>query len=184
MHFIISYSGSLGTWYLLDEMLQFFFCLLLKKTEAKFLFITHEPEEKILQQAQQLKIASEKIIIVAGTRDKMPLLLSLSNASIFFIKNSFSKKASSPTKMGEVMSMGIPLICNSGVGDVAEIISQSCAGICVSSFIKENFEIAIDQLDELITIDPNKISESAQKYFSLESGIEKYSRIYMELLNE
>jgi len=179
--FILSYSGSLGTWYLLEEMLQFFSYLMKKKKEAKFLFITYEPKEKILECALLYEIPPEKIIVMGVARNEMPLMLSLSSMSIFFIKNSFSKKASSPTKMGEVMSMGIPVICNAGVGDVEEIISQTQAGICVSSLTKENFETVIDQLNELLMLDSSKISEAAKKYFSLKRGTEKYDHIYHSL---
>ncbi|MEI9956314.1 MAG: hypothetical protein WDM90_08440 [Ferruginibacter sp.] len=55
----------------------------------------------------------------------MPLLLSLSQFSVFFIKPCYSKQSSSPTKHGEIMAMGIPLITNSGVGDV----EKNCAPI-------------------------------------------------------
>ncbi|MFI5206333.1 MAG: glycosyltransferase, partial [Candidatus Paceibacterales bacterium] len=38
--FVLSYLGSVGTWYMLDEMLDFFKCLLQSKPDAWFLFIT------------------------------------------------------------------------------------------------------------------------------------------------
>ena len=77
--------------------------------------------------------------------------------------------------------MGIPLICNEGVGDVGEIISQTRTGICISLLTKESFESAVDKLNELATLDSQKISEAAKRFFSLEAGIEKYDRIYRGL---
>ena len=41
---------------------------------------------------------------------------------------SFSKKASCPTKMGEIMNLGVPVICNKGVGDVEEIMNITIIG--------------------------------------------------------
>jgi len=52
--FIISYIGSLGTWYMLDEMLDFFKTLLSKKENAKFLFITNDPGNYIKEKAQMV----------------------------------------------------------------------------------------------------------------------------------
>jgi hypothetical protein len=52
------------------------------------------------------------------------LNISLFDTSIFFIRPTYSKKASSPTKQGEIMAMGIPLICNYGVGDTDEIVKK------------------------------------------------------------
>ena len=44
--FILLYVGSIGTWYILDEMLDFFISLSTKKLNAKFLFVTKEDEKK------------------------------------------------------------------------------------------------------------------------------------------
>ena len=103
--FIISYLGSLGTWYLLDEMLLFFKLLLKSKPRSKFFFITHEDSQKIVNAALKQNIPIEKIIVKHANREELPSFLSLSNLSIFFIKPTFSKYASSPTKLGELLSM-------------------------------------------------------------------------------
>ncbi|OFY93460.1 MAG: hypothetical protein A3K10_17920, partial [Bacteroidetes bacterium RIFCSPLOWO2_12_FULL_31_6] len=118
--FILSYLGSVGTWYLLDEMLDFFLRLLQKNNNSKFLFITPDSPTHLYEKAKQKGIEASKIVIYSANRNEVPLLLSLSHLSIFFIKPVYSKKASSPTKQGEIMGMGIPLICNDGVGDVGE----------------------------------------------------------------
>lgn len=179
--FILSYSGSLGTWYLLREMLQFFKILLIHKPTAKFLFITHEPKEAVLHEAQKLEIPVSRIMVIAGTRKQMPVLLSLSAVSVFFIKPSFSKSASSPTKMGEILSLGIPVIGNSGVGDVDEIISSSQLGYVVKNFMTAEFEKCIDQLNQLLNIPAEVLRAGAIRYFNLETGINKYHHIYSNL---
>ena len=81
----------------------------------------------------------EKIKIVSATRERMPLFLSICNAGIFFIKNSWSKKASSPTKLGEWMAMGKPVVCNSGIGDIDKLMQEPNAGVLLNSFDEESF---------------------------------------------
>ena len=179
--FILSYSGSLGTWYLLDEMLHFFSLLLKRKPQSKFLFITGEPGDKVFVAARQRKIPEEKIIVVSAVRNQMPLMLSLSDLSIFFIKNTFSKKASCPTKFGETLAMEIPLVCNSGVGDVKEIIQESGAGISIDSFSEDALTVAVSAVDPLLKFPKEKIRDASVKYFSLEEGINKYGAIYAGL---
>ena len=66
----------------------------------------------------------------------MPYYISLSSASLFFIRPSFSKSASSPTKMGELLSMQVPVVTNAGVGDVDSIIDETKCGVIVSNFNK------------------------------------------------
>lgn len=178
--FVLCYSGSTGTWYLLKEMLQFFRHLLDKKSNSKFLFITPDEKEKIIAVAAATGIKKESIIVVAAKRDAMPLLLSLSDAAIFFIKNSFSKKASSPTKMGEFMSMGIPVICNDGVGDVGNIMRKSQAGILLSSPDDDLMRAGVKELLES-SFRQKEIKAAAAYFFSLEKGIRQYDEIYSSL---
>ncbi|MBE9467774.1 MAG: glycosyltransferase [Bacteroidetes bacterium] len=180
--FIISYLGSIGTWYLLDEMLIFFKRLLIKKPNAKFLFISFDDSNLIKKTAEKNSISQDKIIVQKADRENVPSLISISNISIFFIKPVFSKKASSPTKLAEIMGMGIPIICNSNVGDVDEIINKTQAGLIVNNFSINEFDKIIDSIDEKIKISKEKIIISAQQNFSLQMGIEKYAKIY-DILN-
>jgi len=176
--FIVSYLGSIGTWYMLDEMLHFFKRLLLKVSNAKFFFITTENPAYILKASEKYQINANRIIIAKASRKDVPLYLSLSDLSIFFIKPVFSKRASSPTKQAEVMSMGIPIICNAGVGDTDEIIKGSGAGILIQDFDPLSIDNAIMNLDSVLNIPKNKIRKAAINNFSLKSGIERYIQIY------
>lgn len=175
--FILSYSGSIGTWYLLDEMLQFFKMLLIEKPSSKLLFITPEPVQTIFTAASQFQIDHSRLIIRAASRNEMPLFLSLSNASIFLIRNTFSKKASSPTKMGELMSMGIPVICNSGIGDVDRVINKTRSGIVLKELNEEQYKIGVKKLLET-TFPAQELRKGAENFFSLQQGIQDYQKIY------
>lgn len=178
---IISYLGSIGTWYMPEEMLDFFKILLTKKSNAKFLFITQDDKNSILAMAEKKGIPAEKLIIQSASRGEVPLYLSLSQLSIYFIKPVYSKKASSPTKTGEIMAMGIPIITNSGIGDSDRIISNSGGGILVQNFTTAEYDRIIDQIDVLLMSDKTKIKEAAIKYFSLEKGVELYDRVYRSM---
>jgi len=175
--FVLSYLGSVGTWYMPNEMLDFFQCLLEKKPSAKFLFITNEPAELILNIARQKNIAEDKFIITPVPHSLVPTYLALSSLSIFFIKPVFSKRASSPTKQGEIMGMGIPHVCNAGVGDVDEIVIDTNSGFLVTEFSKKNYNHVIQKVltEEL---NAEQITNGATKYYSLGIGITKYHFVY------
>ncbi len=181
--FVLSYLGSVGSWYLLDEMMQFFKILQNKKPNAKFLFISKENKFLITESAVKNKVNTESIIIKPTEREDLPTILSLSTASIFFIKSVFSKQASSPTKMGELMSMGVPIIANAGVGDINEIMNNDNYGIIITELNKENYKIHANEIDKLQKIDKNKLKEGASKYYSLKKGVEKYFEIYKTITN-
>ncbi|RYG40486.1 MAG: hypothetical protein EOO01_27215, partial [Chitinophagaceae bacterium] len=145
---VLTYLGSLGGWYLTDEMLHFFKKMKEKYASAKFLFITQDAPASILALAEKWKIDPADIIVRPASRNEVPLYLSLSDWSIFFIKDAYSKKASSPTKQGEIMAMGVPLICNA-IGDTGFIVTQTGAGVVVDGFTNESYDTAINEMDRL-----------------------------------
>ena len=179
--FVLSYIGSLGTWYMAKEMLDFFKCLD-AKTPAIFLIITKDDKEIIFELAQKIGIPKEKLVIVSAHRSEMPYYITLSMASLFFIKPTFSKSASSPTKLGELLSMGVPVVTNAGIGDVDAVILKSHCGVLISAFSDAHYQNATTDLLTNIDTYKNNTIDTANRYFSLQHGVEKYAEIYDSLL--
>lgn len=180
--FVISYLGSMGTWYMLDEMLDFFKELQAKRHDAKFLIITPDEPSTIETLAVAKNISKDKLVIRPASRAEVPLFLSLSDLALFFIRPTFSKTASSPTKQGEIMGLGIPLICNSEVGDTDRIVQDTGCGAIVRRFDHEGYSEVLSKLDDILRIDRDKIRAGAEKYYSLENGVKKYLFVYQKLL--
>lgn len=179
---LFSYLGGIGTWYMLDEMLDFFGCTLRKYPHAHFLFITAEAPALIFAAAREKNIPFPAVTVRKAERKEVPILLSITDISLFFIRPTYSKKASSPTKQGELMSMGIPVICNAGVGDTDSVISKYQSGILVQRFDKDAYEAAIEQIEGLLQSDRERIRQGAEEFYSLEKGIEKYQSVYEQLM--
>ena len=182
--FVISYLGSIGTWYMLDEMLDFFKILSLKNSNSKLLFVTRDDADFIFKKCKEKGISTEAVIVKSSSRKDVPAYINSSDVSIFFIKPVYSKKASSPTKMGEIMNMGIPIVCNSGVGDVDIVMNKVMPELLVDNFNKNSYEQVADSLKEFVkNKDIDKIVKTSVDYFSLEKGIESYFQVYQSVLN-
>ena len=177
---VLSYLGSLGGWYMTDEMLDFFKVIKEEIPSLVFLFITHDDRKKIHSMATAKGIDPADIYVQPADRNAVPLYLSVSDWNIFFIKDAYSKKASSPTKQGEVMAMGIPIICND-IGDTGKIINESKSGIVLSEFSTSEYVKAGDALQDLLLIEKKTIREAAVKYFDLKQGVAVYQKIYSQI---
>jgi len=174
--FILGYVGSIGTWYMLEEMLSFYKRSSKSLTNPLFLFVTKENENDIYRLSDNMDIPRKEIIVTSCYHNDMPLYMSLFNCSIFFIKPVYSKKASSPTKQGELMAMGIPVICNDKVGDTADIVRKYNSGLVISSE-KINESVISDY-----TFSESNAIEGAQEYFGLEKGVNTYGEIYKKII--
>ena len=173
--FVLGYVGSIGTWYMLPEMLDYFKVLKRKNNNAVFLFISGENPKHIMNEVEKKGIDQASIFIQSVLHKEVPLHISLFDESIFFIRASYSKKASSPTKQGEIMAMGIPLICNAGVGDTDRIVEKYHSGKIISEFSNEAYSIAIDDNG---TFNRERTMEGAREYFSLKEGVKNYLNVY------
>ncbi len=176
--FILGYVGSIGTWYMLPEMLAYFKILKERKPNARFLFISGEKRENIIAEASKHGINEDDIVVRSVLYYEVPEYISLFDASIFFIVPTFSKKASSPTKQGEIMAMGVPIVCNSGVGDTDLVVNKYHSGILIDSFDEESYR---NHIIDLQNFNKEEIISGAREYFSLEGGVEKYLGIYKKL---
>lgn len=180
--FVLCYLGSVGTWYMQNEMLDYFKVQLKSIPNSVFLWITKDDPAIILIEAKKLGIENQ-IIIKPSERSELPSLLSICDASIFFIKPLFSKKASSPTKQAELLGMGIPLICNADVGDTNAILEKEKVGLVTSDFTEKGYKLIVDQVSGLKDIDKNHLRNVAIKHFSLKEGVKKYDAVYQKLNN-
>lgn len=178
---VLSYLGSFGGWYLLNEMFVFYIELKKKIPELKFLFITPSPPSSVINTVTACGADPRDVIIQAASRLEVPLYLALSDWSVFFIKEGYSKVASSPTKQGEIMAMGIPIICNN-VGDTGKIIEDSGAGLVIHGFSQEECSRISEHVQGLLHVDKENIRQSAVEYFDLKKGTEKYQEVYKRVL--
>lgn len=193
--FTLLYLGSLGTWYMLDEMLAFYNELRNTKPNAKFLFLTND-QQVLIQSVQKLRLSYHlfsdhskppgdvNIIIYKASREQVPYFIDVCDASIFFYNPKYSKKATSPTKMGEILAMNRPVITNTGYGDIDKLLQNLSIGVLVKSFDTRGYQQAIDSLEVILKQNKNDIRQWANGYYSLESGVSMYKSVYNKIASK
>ena len=174
---ILIYLGSLGTWYMVDEMLQFYMHFQKKNPEYKFLFVTKDDTQALHAKAHSIGLNQANIIVTSANRNQVPELLKLADLGIFFIQPAYSKKASSAVKMGEMIAMELPFITNKGVGDVEKLINEIEFGVAID----------LDKIDielEASLFSPQHKKTTATKYLmNHKDAVIRYSEIYESLLH-
>ncbi len=176
---VIGYLGSLGTWYLVKEMLQLFKHINKIVPESKFLLISNDSFEPYSRYLEKLNINNKNLISINTDRDKLPFYLSTIDIGVSFIKPCFSKKASSPTKIAEMLAMGIPVIINKGVGDLDSLFTNNLFGLNIKLESNNPFDISVETIHKLKNTKPEIIRQNAQIIFDLEKiGVSRYNNIY------
>lgn len=175
----LMYIGSTGTWYCVKEMAEFY--AVFRKIFPGSRFILCVNEAHYLVEKLQFDFPDEVFVLEKVSRKDMPVVLSLADYSIMFIKNAFSKKASSPIKLGESLAMGIPVICNAGVGDLGTV-ERDGFGVVVQDLSEKEYEAACERLRNQV-FQPAEIRTRSEKEYGLSENIRKYEAVYMRLKN-
>ena len=132
------------------------------------------------RQAAAERGLSGAVFVRSATREDVPSWLSAADLGLFFVRPSWAKKAASPTKMAELLASGLPVVANSGVGDVAEIVRDCRAGVVVDGFDAESLHQAATTAARLAT-SPEAIRTAARRWFDLGQGVARYDAIYRSL---
>lgn len=170
--FVLLYLGSWGTWYLTQEMLDFFAVLKEVKPDSVFLILTTDKVDLSSYKYQA------DVIVSRVSRAQVPLHISIADASICFIKPTFSKKASAATKMGEILAMRVPVIVNTGWGDVTWLKEHDRAVILLDEITRHGYGNVLNQL----FLRPAEQNSDLITLLSLEKAIENYQNIYSSIL--
>jgi glycosyltransferase involved in cell wall biosynthesis len=180
---VLGYVGSLGTWYLLDEMLRCFRFVREEHPNARLLFVNRNEQELIRSRAAAMDIPDEVLDVTAAEHRDMPSLIARMSIGMALIKPSYSKIASAPTKLAEYLGCGVPCLGNAGVGDMKSILEGRRVGAAAAGLGGDDLLAAIRRLLLLLRESDlqQRCRQAAQEMFSLESGVELYASIYDRL---
>ena len=182
--FVLLYLGSLGPDYLLPQMLALFRQVLVVKPDAYFLFVSNNGGELVDSECDAQSVPRNRIRFVSADRNEVQSLIALADMSVVFIRADISKVGCSPTKLGELFACNVPVIANTGVGDLDAIIDLHKNGsVIVKDFSDDTLRGAIAQVIEFKKTGTANIRENSRE-FALEEGVERYATVYRELLKQ
>jgi glycosyltransferase involved in cell wall biosynthesis len=182
---VLVYAGSTGSWYKMDEMVAFARVACERDRKFHFLILTHTPAPEIAAAMAKGAVHPDRFTVLRAEASEVPKYLSAADAAISFIQPCVSKIASSPTKIGEYLAAGLPVISNTGIGDLDEMISQERVGVLVARFNLADYEAALTSL-ALLRVEGPALAErcraTAKLQFSLDTvGRLGYLRVYEHL---
>ena len=180
---ILGYHGSIGSMYRIDRFLKLIEIGAIINNSVFGLVITRDTEllKKIIENSLPERL-HPLIKILSGTRDEMPFLLQAIDISVSFIQPSYARQASSPTKIAESLALGIPVICNAGVGDLDSQINLIQGGKFVDYESDKSLTNIASDLHSIIDLGGMRLRTESQKLFDLNHGINAYKMIYNDCL--
>jgi len=93
-----------------------------------------------------------------------------------------SLTAAMPTKIGEFLACGRPIVVNRGLGDMDAFINEFNAGVILDEQVESLRESANRLVNILLDPEtPFRCRALAEKYFSMDIGVSRYLDIYSQM---
>ena len=178
---VMVYVGKFGGWYLQAEMVDFFAEAQHEIPNLHFLVLTQSEPEMIESEFARREVPTTDYTITRSAHDRVGAFLAASDFAISFIAAFPSKIASSPTKLGEYLAAGLPVVCNPGVGDVDLIVERYDVGVNVPTFAAADYRAAASKVLSLVGDDAaaQRCRHAAHATTSLqETGVPRYHQLY------
>ena len=181
------YSGSLDGWYLTAKMADFFARFLTHHEDAHLIWLTTGSRDRVKSLMQERNIKEKNYSVHSVPADQVPLYLSAADIGLSFIKPCFSKLASSPTKNGEYLACGLPLVLNAGIGDSDSLVNDWRAGALIEEFEDKSYDKATGEIETMLADSEirSKMREVAKRVFDLPTVAgERYAALYERVLSD
>lgn len=181
--FTLGYVGSAGTWYRFDATAAFFASLRRRVPSARLLIVNRGEHELVRRCLSNAGVPETAYELHSASHAEVPAQIARMDAGVFFIKPLFSKLASAPTKLAELLGCGVPCVANRGVGDMAELLVEERVGVPLDGFSPAELEQGVEQLLALVASPgiAERCARAAHRHFSLDGGVARYASVYRAL---
>ena len=184
------YSGSLGSWYLEEEMARYASHLrrAVRATGRELVVVVLSPSDPSVFEAKLAAagFGAGDVVVRNVAPARMASLLTAGDVGVSFIQSCFSKKGSSPTKVAEYLASGLVVTLNGDIGDQADLGAEQDACVVLASYaddaLADAARRALALADRPYEARAEATSRVARRHFGLaEVGIPAYVRLYESL---
>lgn len=181
---ILLYIGKLGGWYLQREMVDFFVRAQRHVPGLHLVVLSQSDHRLIDEELACFGVTEADYTVRSAPADEVPAYLAAADAAMAFIRPTYSKISSSPTKIGEYLAAGLPLATGRRIGDVDAQLERYDTSVVLDDFGADELERGAQRLAAAIgdAEQAQRARRCAREELSLrEVAIPAYERLYERL---
>jgi len=182
---LLIYVGKFSGWYMEKEMAEFFAVARQQRPGLRFLVLTQGDREPIVAELERHAIDPSASTITSARPQDVPGYLAAADLALCLIRPSPSKASSSPTKIGEYLGAGLPVVATAGIGDCDALLDRPGLGALLHVPIAQGaLAAAAAQALALIGDDDARLAcrDIAWRELSLsDRGIPAYDALYRQV---
>lgn len=181
--------GCLGTvlsaWHRTRWLAAFFCALSEREHLARFEIVSRDDPAEVRAALDLPPSVDARLEIFAADRMDVPRIVGRHAASFLLYSQGLDRLGCSPTRLGELLACGVPVVASAGTGDVSDLLAGRNVGVVVEDSRSNSVDSALESLARL-RADPEtpaRCRAVAEELFDLTRGTAAYALLYEKILN-
>jgi glycosyltransferase involved in cell wall biosynthesis len=160
---VFAYAGTMAAWQCGDEMIRLFAQLQEKAEDALLLLLAPQGDhKKVRDNMVKYRISEAKVLLADLPHDQVAPALQRAHAGLLLRRTTPVNQVASPTKFGEYLAAGIPVILTEGIGDFSEMSTSQRLGLVLNSKFLDLDEIPAVEIERIIEFARDSMRERQQ----------------------
>lgn len=177
---VFVYTGAIGYWQHPEALAQFFSAVRQERGDAVFLCLLRTGGTEMRRVLEKAGLTPWSRVEEAVPSADLPRWLAAATVGVVWYRPTFSRIGNFPTKLGEYLACGLPVVVAGAVADSVDLVIRERVGAVVRKFSSEGYrEVITDVL--ALAKDPataSRCREVAERELSLRVGAARYRRVY------
>jgi glycosyltransferase involved in cell wall biosynthesis len=182
---IVAYVGSLNPSYEYQKSLQLVALILDRIPTAKFLALTSQVDAMRML-ADDIGIPVSRRLIRSVAHERIHAWLPWIDFGLMLcVSHNQAKRASMPTKLAEFFATGVTPIGHGANSDLTDWVERAGSGLVLDDLSTDSLERATEWVARGVPdVDVlERARRVAEGHFSLDSGAERYDRLFQDILS-
>lgn len=180
---IFIYVGAAGFWQDPEALVRFFGTVAEQRADAAFLCLLRTGAADMRRVLVAAGLAPVSRVEEAVPSSDLPGWLAAASVGVVWYRPTFSRIGNFPTKLGEYLACGLPVIVAGATADSVELVWRERVGAVIQDFSPAAYRDAVAEAVALLK-DPDtpaRCRRTAERHLSLAVGEERYAAIYRRL---
>jgi glycosyltransferase involved in cell wall biosynthesis len=182
---IMVHSGSLGGLHMVEEIVQCFVAGRRMDPSLRLLVLSQSDPRGLIAALEAAGARPDEWAIESHIPEQVPQVLTCGDLGLALIKPTFSKIASWPTKLGEYLALGMPVLTTPKIGDTDSFIRLHGVGAVMPELTPAGCAVGMAEMLNLLNHTPRlreHCREVAVRWLDIEGmGYQRYRSIYARL---
>lgn len=179
---VLTYCGSAHEWELPHEIIRVFGVVRERCADAHLLILTTHPAE-FKEVVTAAGLGEESVSILSVPHSQVPDYLMAGDAGLLIRENNLVNNVAAPTKFGEYLACGLPVLVSKGIGDTEDVVIEQDTGWVSRDLSDESVESAADLIVQdrarVTSVDHKKhCAEVGRSLYSWDSHIPAFLEVY------